>query len=301
MRGDGSSEVLAEFQTLSLTVDDSVATLTLNRPDSLNAIDPLMEREWLEAFDVIDGADAARAVVVTGAGRAFCAGADLSEGDAGFDVIRRAQERGTEELGPGDVPRDGGGMMALRIFACRKPVIGAINGAAVGAGSTIPLAMDIRLGSERAKFAMVFARRGMSPDAGATWFLPRVVGISRALEWMMSGRFFDANEALEAGYLRSVHPPDALLPAAHELARGLVAESAPVSVAITRELLWRMLGAAHPMEAHRLESQAILSRAGAADVGEGVASFLEKRPPVFPLKVSEDMPEGFPWLSDPDF
>jgi enoyl-CoA hydratase/carnithine racemase len=301
MSGDGSGEILAEFQTLSLTVDDSVATLTLNRPDSLNAIDPLMEREWLEAFDVIDGADAARAVVVTGAGRAFCAGADLSEGDAGFDVIRRAQERGTEELGPGDVPRDGGGMMALRIFACRKPVIGAINGAAVGAGSTIPLAMDVRLGSERAKFAMVFARRGMSPDAAATWFLPRVVGISRALEWMMSGRFFDANEALEAGYLRSVHPPDELLPAAHELARGLVAESAPVSVAITRELLWRMLGAAHPMEAHRLESQAILSRAGAADVGEGVASFLEKRPPVFPLKVSEDMPEGFPWMPDPDF
>lgn len=301
MDPDGSTQDLAPFETLSLTLDGSIATLTLDRPDVLNAISPLMEREFLEAFDVIDATDAVRAVVVTGRGRAFCAGADLSDGDAGFDVVRRAQERGTEPIEPGDVPRDGGGMMALRIFDCRKPVIGAINGAAVGAGATVPLAMDIRLGSDRAKFGMVFARRGMSPDAAASWFLPRVVGISRALDWMMSGRIFDAAEALAAGYLRAVLPPDELLPAAYELARSLVTDSAPVSVAITRHLLWRMSAAGHPMDAHRIESRVILSRAEAADATEGVASFMEKRPAQFPLTVSQDMPQGFPWASDPAF
>jgi enoyl-CoA hydratase/carnithine racemase len=192
-------------------------------------------------------------------------------------------------------------MMALRVFGCRKPVVGAINGAAVGAGATVPLAMDVRLGSERAKFGMVFARRGMSPDAASTWFLPRVVGISRALEWMISGRMFDAGEALEAGYLRSVHSSDTLLSAAHEVARRLVAESAPVSVAITRQLLWRMLGAEHPMDAHRLESRAILSRSRADDAAEGVAAFLDKRQAQFPLTVSQDMPDGFPWSPEPGF
>jgi enoyl-CoA hydratase/carnithine racemase len=291
-----------DFDTLDLCVGaDGIATLTLDRPDVLNAISPLMEREFLRAFDAIDADDATRAVVVTGRGRAFCAGADLSAGDAGFDVVRRARERDTEELGPGGVPRDGGGMMALRIFACHKPVVGAINGAAVGAGATVPLAMDVRLGSERAKFGMVFARRGMSPDAASSWFLPRVVGISRALEWMISGQIFDATEALEAGYLRSVHSAEELLPAAYEMARRLVAESAPVSVAVTRQLLWRMLGAQHPMEAHRLESRAILSRSLADDAAEGVAAFLEKRAAQFPLTVSRDMPGGFPWEPEPDF
>jgi enoyl-CoA hydratase/carnithine racemase len=289
------------FETLDLSVADAIATLTLDRPDVLNAISPLMEREFLEAFDAIDADDEVRAVVVTGRGRAFCAGADLSAGDAGFDVVRRALERATEELGSGGVPRDGGGMMALRVFGCRKPVVGAINGAAVGAGATVPLAMDVRLGSERAKFGMVFARRGMSPDAASSWFLPRVVGISRALEWMISGRIFDAAEALDAGYLRSVHSPETLLSAAHEVARGLVAESAPVSVAVTRQLLWRMLGAEHPMQAHRLESRAILSRSLAADAAEGVAAFLDKRPAQFPLTVSDDMPDGFPWEPEPHF
>jgi enoyl-CoA hydratase/carnithine racemase len=289
------------FETLELAVDDGIATLTLDRPDALNAIDPLMEREFLDAFDRIDADDAVRAVVVTGRGRAFCAGADLSVESAGFDVIRRAEERGTEPLGEDGIPRDGGGMMALRIFDCHKPVIGAINGAAVGAGATIPLAMDIRLGSERAKFAMVFARRGMSPDAASSWFLPRVVGISRALDWLISGRMFDASEALAAGYLRSVHPPDELLDAAHEAARQLIGASAPVSVAITRHLVYRMLGAEHPMEAHRLESRAILSRSLAGDATEGVAAFLEKRDARFPLTVTHDLPDGFPWLGEPEF
>jgi enoyl-CoA hydratase/carnithine racemase len=192
-------------------------------------------------------------------------------------------------------------MMALRIFRCLKPVIGAINGAAVGAGATVPLAMDVRLGSERARFAMVFARRGMSPDACASWFLPRLVGMSRAIEWMVSGRFFDAAEARQAGYLRSVHPPDELLPAAYELANELVQHSAPVSVALTRQLLWRMLGAGHPMEAHRIESRAILSRSLAADSAEGVAAFLDKREARFPLGVSRDLPDGFPWATEPEF
>jgi enoyl-CoA hydratase/carnithine racemase len=298
---DPTTAVAADFETLDYALEESIATITLDRPDQLNAISPQMEREFLAALDRVDGDDAVRAVVITGRGRAFCAGADLSSSGAGFDVVRRAQERGTEELGPGDVPRDGGGMMALRIFASRKPVIGAINGAAVGAGATVPLAMDVRLGSERAKFGMVFARRGMSPDAGASWFLPRIVGISRALDWMISGRIFGADEALAAGYLRSVHAPDELLPAAYELARAMTAESAPVSAAVTRQLLWRMLGAAHPMDAHRIESRAILSRAQASDATEGVASFLEKRPAEFPLQVSRDMPAGFPWLAEPEF
>ncbi len=288
------------FETLSLSTEDGVATLTLERPDSLNAVNPRMEREWLEAFDAVDGDDKIRAVVVTGRGRAFCAGADLSSGEAGFDVIRRARERGTETVEDNQVPRDGGGMMALRVYRCLKPVIGAINGAAVGAGATVPLAMDFRLGSESARFAMVFARRGMSPDACSTWFLPRVVGISRALDWLISGRFFDAREALAAGYLHGLHAPEELLPAAQRTARELVSQSAPVSVAITRRLVWRMIGAENPMEAHRLESELILARSRAADADEGVAAFLQKREARFPGRVSADLPD-LPWASEPPF
>lgn len=296
-----SSRRIGAFDTLSIELEGPVAVLTLDRPEVLNAISPLMEREFLHALDLLDADDDVRAVIVTGRGRAFCAGADLSEGGAGFDVIRRAAERATEPVEHGAVPRDGGGMMALRIFQSRKPVIGAINGAAAGAGATVPLAMDVRIAAEGAKFGMVFARRGMSPDAASSWFLPRLVGISRALDWLISGRFFDTEEALEAGYLRSVHPSEELLPAAHEIANALVSDSAPVSVALTRQLLWRMLGANHPMEAHRLESRAILSRSLAADADEGVAAFLEKRRPRFPSTVSVDMPDGFPWLPEPRF
>jgi enoyl-CoA hydratase/carnithine racemase len=302
MGGDQSSpRRIGEFETVTVELLGSIATLTLDRPDVLNAISPLMEREFLQAFDLLDADDEVRAVVVTGRGRAFCAGADISSRGAGFDVLRRAEERGTERTRPGMTPRDGGGMMALRIFHSRKPVIGAINGAAAGAGATVPLAMDMRLASVTAKFGMVFSRRGMSPDAAASWFLPRVVGISRALDWMISGRFVDAAEALDAGYLRSVHPADELLPAAYKLARELVSHSAPVSVAVTRGLLWRMLGAEHPMDAHRIESRAILSRSVAADAVEGVAAFMEQRDPRFPMTVSDGMPEGFPWTEEPEF
>ncbi len=289
------------FSTISYEVEDSIATLTLDRPDKLNAVDPTMERELLEVFDVIDADDDARAVVVTGRGRAFCAGADLSSAGAGFDVVRRAQERGTEDVGPGDVPRDGGGMVNLRIFRCLKPVIAAINGAGVGFGATLPLPMDVRLAAEGAKFGFVFSRRGMCLDGAASWFLPRVVGMSRALEWAMSGRIFGAEEALEAGLIRSIHPPDELLPAAYALARELTEHSAPVSVALNRQLLWQMGGASHPMEAHRMESIYILHRAPSADAAEGAASFLEKRAARFPLKVSTDLPPAFPWQDEPGF
>ena len=289
------------FTTISYEVEDSIATLTLDRPDKLNAVDPAMERELLEVFDVIDADDAVRAVVVTGRGRAFCAGADLSSAGAGFDVVRRAQERGTEDVQPGDVPRDGGGMVNLRIFRCLKPVIAAINGAGVGFGATLPLPMDIRLATEGAKFGFVFSRRGMCLDGAASWFLPRIVGMSRALEWAMSGRIFGADEALAAGLIRSIHPPDELLPAAYALARELTEHSAPVSVALNRQLLWQMGVASHPMEAHRMESIYILHRAPSADAAEGAASFLEKRPAEFPLKVSTDLPPAFPWQDEPGF
>jgi enoyl-CoA hydratase/carnithine racemase len=289
------------FTTISYEVEDSIATLTLDRPDKLNAVDPAMERELLEVFDLIDADDAVRAVVVTGRGRAFCAGADLSSAGAGFDVVRRAQERGTEDVGPGDVPRDGGGMVNLRIFRCLKPVIAAINGAGVGFGATLPLPMDVRLAAEGAKFGFVFSRRGMCLDGAASWFLPRIVGMSRALEWAMSGRIFGADEALAAGLIRSIHPPDELLPAAYALARELTEHSAPVSVALNRQLLWQMGVASHPMEAHRMESIYILHRAPSADAAEGAASFLEKRPAEFPLKVSADLPPAFPWQAEPGF
>jgi enoyl-CoA hydratase/carnithine racemase len=289
------------FTTLSFELSDGIATLTLDRPDVLNAVDPTMERELLEAFDLIDADDAVRAVVVTGRGRAFCAGADLSSAGAGFDVVRRAQERGTEEVEPGDVPRDGGGMVNLRILRCLKPVIAAINGAGVGFGATLPLSMDVRLASENARFGFVFSRRGMCLDGAASWLLPRVVGLSTALEWAMSGRIFDADEALERGLVRSLHPPDELLGAAYAIAREMTAETAPISVALNRQLLWQMSGAAHPMDAHRMESQYILHRAPSADAAEGAASFLEKRPAVFPLKVSSDLPAAFPWIGEPGF
>jgi enoyl-CoA hydratase/carnithine racemase len=288
-----------EFTAISYDVRDSVATITLDRPDALNALDAPMERELLHVWDRVDADDDVRAVVVTGAGRAFCAGYDLSSG--GFDVRERAVERGTEEVRPGDIPRDSGGLIALRVFRCCKPVIAAINGVGVGFGATFPLPMDVRLASETARFGFVFSRRGICMDAAASWFLPRVVGISRAVQWSCSGRIFDAAEALDAGLVASVHPPGELLDAAYAVARELTECSAPVSVALNRQLLWQMLGASHPMEAHRIESLYISERAPSADAVEGAASFLEKRPPRFPLTVSADLPRAFPPRPEPPF
>jgi enoyl-CoA hydratase/carnithine racemase len=288
-----------DFTTIRYEVEDGIATITLNRPDALNALDAAMERELLYVWDRVDADDDVRAVVVTGAGRAFCAGYDLSAGR--FDVVARAVERGTEELAPTGTPRDSGGLIALRMFRCLKPIVAAINGVGVGFGATFPLPMDVRVASETARWGFVFSRRGMCMDAAASWFLPRVVGISQAVEWSLSGRLFGAEEALRAGLVRSLHPPDELLDAAYEIGRGMVQSSAPVSVALNRQLIWQMAGAAHPMDAHRMESIYIAQRAASADAVEGAQSFLEKRAPKFPLTVSRDMPAEAPWMPEPAF
>lgn len=285
-----------EYTQIIYSVDDHVATITLNRPDQLNAFTGTMMREIIDAFDQVDADDDVRAVIVTGAGRGFCAGADLSGGGETFS------KGGSDEI-PEDVgiPRDGGGLVSLRIFECTKPVIGAINGAAVGVGVTMTLPMDIRLASEHAKFGFVFARRGIVPEACSSWFLPRLVGISQATEWCYTGRVFPAAEALDGGLVRSVHAADDLLPAAQAIAKEIADNTAPVSVALTRQMLWRMLGAAHPMEAHRVDSRGILSRGASPDAREGVVSFLEKRPPAFPVKVSDGLPDIFPSYETPKF
>jgi enoyl-CoA hydratase/carnithine racemase len=247
-----------------------------------------MMREMIDAFDRIDADDDVRAVIVTGAGRGFCAGADLSAGGATF------AKGGSDENTPAGVPRDGGGMVSLRIFECLKPVIGALNGPAVGVGITMTLPMDIRLASNTAKIGFVFTRRGIVPEACSAWFLPRLVGISQALEWCYSGRVFSADEALEGGLLRSIHEPDDLLPAARAIAAEIVEFASPVSVALTRRMMWSMLTADHPMEAHRVDSRAILHRGRSADASEGVESFLAKRPSVFTDRVSDGLPDVFP-------
>jgi enoyl-CoA hydratase/carnithine racemase len=282
-----------DFEQIRYAVDDRVLTITLNRPDRLNAFTAGMARELIAAFDAADADDDVRAVVVTGEGRGFCAGADLSGGGGTFDWREREAE--------GPVPRDGGGQVTLRIFACTKPVIAAINGPAVGVGATMTLPMDVRLVSEAARVGFVFARRGIVPEACSSWFLPRVVGISRAMEWVATGRVFDAQEAVEGGLARSIHAPGELLDAAYALAREIADHTAPVSVALARQLMWRMLGAAHPMEAHRADSRAMFSRGQSADAVEGVTSFLEKRPADFPDRVSAGLPDVFPGWAEPTF
>ena len=292
------------YETLDYSVSDNILTLTLNRPDKLNAFNGPMMNELLAAFDAADADDDVRAIIVTGAGRAFCAGADLSAGAATFDYAKRAdkpEKAGTPLDADGNPEwshesvRDGGGRVTLRIYACLKPVIAAINGPAVGIGATMLLPMDIRLAADTARIGFVFARRGITPEACSSWFLPRLVGISRALEWTYSGRIFPAAEALAGGLVSAVHAPDDLLPAARALAREIVDHAAPVSVALTRQMMWRMLGADHPMEAHKIDSRAIYARGASADAKEGVMAFLDKRPAQFTGKVSTDMPAFFPW------
>ena len=288
---------------------DGVLTITLDRPEAMNAFTQTMLAEMIAAFDHADADDAVRAVIVTGAGdRAFCAGADLSAGAATFDYVQGEGWTPDNPVGPDgqvdwDHPgiRDGGGLLSLRIFACRKPVIGAINGAAAGIGATMTLPMDFRLAADTARFGFVFARRGIVPEAASSWFLPRLVGISTALDWSYSGRLVAAEEARAAGLVRSVHAPADLLPAAHALAHDLTAHSAPVSVALTRQMMWRMLGASHPMEAHRLDSRVVWARGASADAREGVQSFIDKRAAAFPDKVSDAWPEFASWLADPNW
>jgi enoyl-CoA hydratase/carnithine racemase len=295
---------MAGFTQISLDMDGPVATITLDREAKMNAFTPVMMAELIAAFDVTDGDDAVRAVIVTGRGRAFCAGADLSAGAATFDYDNRddaprggdspVRADGTVDYGH-DAVRDGGGRVTMRIFESLKPVIAAVNGAAVGIGATMQLAMDVRLASEAARFGFVFARRGIVPEAGSSWFLPRLVGISQALEWCYSGRVFGAEEALRGGLVRSVHKAEDLLAAARTLAMEIAENTAPVSVALTRQMMWRMLGADSPWDAHRLDSRAIWSRGRTQDAKEGVMSFLEKRTPHYPDTVSRDMPDFYPW------
>jgi enoyl-CoA hydratase/carnithine racemase len=290
------------YQAILYDTADHIATITLNRPDKLNAFTAQMKDEMIDALDRADADDDVRAVIITGSGRAFCAGADLSEGTATFDYAARGRISPVRDDGTTDysneLVRDNAGLLTLRMFRCLKPIIGAINGPCVGVGVTMQLAMDIRMASEKARFGFVFARRGLVPEGAAGWFLPRLVGISKALEWSMGGRIFDAAEALAGGLVRSVHASEALLPAARALATEMTENSAPVSVALTRQILWRGLEMASPMEAHRIDSRAIYARGRTADVAEGVASFLEKRAPQFPNQVSSDMPDFFPWWEE---
>ena len=286
------------FTQILYEVRDGIATLTLNRPEKMNAFTVTMMQEMCAAFDLADADDTVRAVIVTGAGdRVFCAGADVTP-DGGGQVFADAAP--VESLSDERV-RDSGGRLTLRIFQCKKPVIGAINGAAVGIGVTMQLAMDIRLASEKARFGFVFARRGIVPEAASSWFLPRLVGMQQALEWCMTGRVFGAEEALSGGLVRSVHAPEDLLPAAYALVREIADNTAPVSIALTRAMLWRLSAAEHPMAAHNIDSKAIYRRSRSGDAIEGIASFLEKRDPVYPDKVSTDMPDFFPWWDEPDY
>jgi enoyl-CoA hydratase/carnithine racemase len=288
------------FETIALEVDgDGIATLTLNRPDRLNAFTVSMQQELIAAFDRTDADDNVRAVVVTGSGRAFCAGADLATGGSTFDYAEQAQLRSGQRID--GVHRDGGGLVVLRIFDSLKPVVAAVNGPAVGVGASMTLPMDARLAGDGARFGFVFSRRGLVPDAAASWFLPRVVGIDTALEWCYSGRVFAADEALRSRLVRSVHAPDELVPAARTLALSMVSDSAPVAVALTRQLMWRMLGAADPMDAHIADSRALMIQGASGDVREGVTAFLEKRPARFPRRVSTDLPDVWEWRKPKEF
>ena len=287
---------MPDYQELLYDVDGPVLTITLNRPDKLNAFTFTMMRELIDAFDHADADDDVRAVIVTGAGRGFCAGADLAAGDSTFDY----RDTSGNEAKLEDA-RDGGGLVALRIFESKKPVIAAVNGPAVGVGVTMTLPMDVRLASDNARFGFVFARRGLVPEAASSWFLPRVVGIGQAMEWVMTGRVFPAAEALAGGLVRSVHPSGELLGVAKALALEVAENTSGVSVALSRQMLWRMLGADHPMEAHKIDSRVIWEQGRSGDAREGVMSFLEKRSPDFPLRVSADMPSCFPWWEERKF
>jgi enoyl-CoA hydratase/carnithine racemase len=286
------------LKTMLIDKSEGVMTVTLNRPDRLNAFNMPMADDWFRVLDDIDSDDDVRAVIVTGAGRGFCAGADLSAGAATFDssgIAPTAGEGGAKEH------RDEGGLVTLRIYRCRKPIIAAVNGPAVGVGVTSILPMDIRLASSKARFGFVFARRGVVPEACSSWFLPRVVGINRAMEWVATGRVFEAEEALRGGLVSEVVEPDALLPRARELALEIAQNTSGVSVALARQMMWQMLGAAHPIEAHRLDSKAMNYMGARADSREGVTSFLEKRPAAFPLRVTKDFPDDIGLRDEPPY
>jgi len=293
----------SDFETIRTETRDGVLVCRLHRPDKLNAFTPRMLGELLALLDHVDRSDDVRVLVVTGEGRGFCAGADLSAGASTFDYASGSSSQAVEsesanKSGKRRVPRDGGGLLTLRLYDCKKPVIAAINGPAVGVGVTMTLPMDIRLASEQARFGFVFARRGIAPEAASSWFLPRIVGINTAMEWVATGRVFGAESALAAGLVSQVLAPDALLPRALELAREIADNTSAVSVALSRQMMWKMLGAAHPMEAHRLDSRVIDHLGRHADAREGIESFLAKRPPRFSMSADRDMPDFYPWWEE---
>ncbi|WP_342723787.1 crotonase/enoyl-CoA hydratase family protein [Bradyrhizobium sp. B097] len=293
------------YETIKYEVSEQILTITLNRPDKLNAFNAKMQSELINAFDAADQDDDIRAIIVTGAGRGFCAGADLSTGTNTFDrdaqrgPVRRLPNQQVDYSDPR--VRDGGGQVTLRIFKSLKPVIAAVNGPAVGVGVTMQLAMDIRIASEAARFGFVFSQRGIVPEAASSWFLPRIVGISQALEWCYTGRVFQAREALAGRLVSKVVPPDELLNTARELAKEIASKTAPVSIALIRQMMWRMTGAEDPMEAHKIDSRGLYTRGRSTDVREGITSFLEKRPAMFKDKVSSDMPDYFPWWQELEY
>ncbi len=282
------------FETIQHDLEDNILTVTLNRPERLNAFNGQMQAEMIETFRGANTDDDVRAIIVTGQGRGFCAGADLGAGADTFNVSKRP--------GAGEKTwRDGGGLLTLAIYDCLKPVIAAVNGPAVGVGMTMQLPMDVRLASKNARFGFVFARRGLVMEACSSWFLPRLVGMQQAAQWAYSGRVFDAQEAFDGGLVSELLEPEELLPRAREIAKDMTESSSAVSVALMRQMMWRMLGADHPMEAHKVDTRGISTLGKMADAAEGVTSFLEKRPPEFELKVSEDLPDFFPWWDEPRF
>ncbi|MDA7772828.1 crotonase/enoyl-CoA hydratase family protein [Pseudomonadales bacterium] len=287
-----------DYQQIIYDIDEGILTITLNRPDKLNAFTGQMMTEMINALDRADADDTVKAIIVTGAGRGFCAGADLSSGASTFDADASAPKAAQEEK---KSIADGGGLLTLRIFDCLKPIISACNGPAVGVGATMQCAMDIRLASTSAKYGFVFSKRGIVPEACSSWFLPRLVGISQALEWTYTGRVFSAEEALEKGLIRSVHEPEDLLSAARKLALEFADQTSSLSIALIRNMMWKMLGADHPVVAHNIDSRGVNAMGKSTDAKEGVASFLEKRPAIFPGKVSAEMPEFFPWWERREF
>jgi enoyl-CoA hydratase/carnithine racemase len=294
--GDRRQGVTVEYQQIRYEVEDRILTITLNRPERLNAFTGVMLAEMTDAFDRADADDDIRAIIVTGAGRGFCAGADLEKGAGTFNYENNPRDRKA-----GSWERDGGGLLTLRIFELRKPIIAAVNGAAVGVGVTMQLPMDIRIAAESARFGFVFSRRGIVPEACSTWFLPRLVGISQALEWAYSGRVFPASEALAGGLVSRVVPDDQLLATARAIATEIAENTSALSVTLIRHMMWKLLGADHPMEAHKLDSRGVQALGRGPDAAEGVSSFLEKRPARFAGKVSTDLPEYFPWWTEREF
>ncbi len=285
---------MKNYETLDATRDKKVLTIQFTRPEKMNTFSGQMLKDILEVLDDAEKDDEVRAVIFTGSGKAFCAGADLSSGEDTFNMSDRQKK-------DQNVQRDTGGVLTLRLFDFKKPLIAAINGAAVGVGVTMTLPMDIRICSDRAKFGFVFAKRGIVPEACSSWFLPKIVGISNALQWCLSGKIFQPTEALEKGLITEITSEEDLLKRAKEIASDFVDSTSSLSVTLIRQMLWKMLGADHPMEAHKVDSRGVYFLGKTGEASEGVLSFLEKRDPNFPGKVSKDLPEFYPWWTEKDF